>query len=703
MDFTNANTPTPDAAQSQPANNTQAQTAPVSNTPPIQNQPTAQPNPQNMVSNAATQPTATINPMVRHASVVRQIAETLAGGPRATVSIDDYGNRVVQQAPLSRREIGMAIALSAIQGSLAGLSAKGPNANAQAASLGFNAVAQSKEKQTDDQNAQAQQDFSNRASAVAANLRTRNMAQEVGSREEAAHQAWIEQHAPTVSLIRQQHPDAIIKDNATEQEISDPAFIKQAMQNGWIALPVQSVPRFDAQGNHYSVNGTPLHDNLYMIVNGNKFSVPDETIKAAQDWNLPGFADSKNQPINVNGLELRLGTITDTANKVAALNQEQNDLNNYYDYLSEKGVKGSDGKRLVAPDLKQVIRENPSLSSAITGEWARHFGETPGAALRAMKDDNTARGTLANLYGGQSLLNKFETLQDADKKHAESLATGEFQKNTADAKAANSRVTPDDFIDTAAKALASGDFTNIKDIASMRGEDRLKIFSEAKKLNPNFNTGDVQIKMKTANEFANGKQADQIQSFNTFLGHAGEAANASADYRRLGSPLINRSLNWLEKNATNDQTYQRFVTALQPVRDEYMTFLQNNHALTESDKKAGDVILSNDSTPAQVEAALKQMGSTAFVRLGALNDRYKRVMGTDFPDLLNDDSRNAANVLGLGAQAAKFQTGGRVTGSASGAGTPGTGGNPAPEGTIVKMPDSTLRIKQNGQWMPHQQ
>jgi len=59
--------------------------------------------------------------------------------------------------------------------------------------------------------------------------------------------------------------------------------------------------------------------------------------------------------------------------------------------------------------------------------------------------------------------------------------------------------------------------------------------------------------------------------------------------------------------------------------------------------------------------------------LGELNNRYKRVFGTDFPDLLSDDAKGAANVLGLGNEAARYQTGGRVTGGASGS-IPGTTG-----------------------------
>jgi hypothetical protein len=224
----------------------------------------------------------------------------------------------------------------------------------------------------------------------------------------------------------------------------------------------------------------------------------------------------------------------------------------------------------------------------------------------------------------------------------------------------------DDEIETAAKALAAGDLTSLSDVASFRGDQKLRVFQRAKAINPNFNTKDVKIKLDTQDLFTKGKQGDQIQSFNTFLDHAGDAARASGEFRRVGSPLINRPLNWLAKNATNDQTYQTFVTALEPVRKEYETFLEGGHALTESDKKAGDVLLSDASTPAQIESALKQMGKTAFFRLSEANSRYKRVMGVDFPDMLGEGAKNSASILGLNKEASQFQSGGRVTGGAGG-------------------------------------
>jgi hypothetical protein len=225
---------------------------------------------------------------------------------------------------------------------------------------------------------------------------------------------------------------------------------------------------------------------------------------------------------------------------------------------------------------------------------------------------------------------------------------------------------PESNLEAVAQSLAQGDMTSLKDVTSMRGNERTKVFARAKQLNPNFNTKDIDRKVDTQKEFTTGKAGDQIQAFNTFMGHVGELKDANDEYRRGNSPLINRPLNWIAKNAENDPVYQRWVTSIVPAVEEYQTFLANNHALTESDKKQFDKIVSGESTPAAAESAMKVMMGTAFVRLEALNDRYKRVMNQEFPDMLNQTAVDSANKLGYAGQAARFQTGGRVTGSAGG-------------------------------------
>jgi hypothetical protein len=113
-----------------------------------------------------TDPNAT-HPAVQHASLLHTIAETLAGGPRYKPMIDANGNRTLQRIPLDRKDIGMAIAMSAISGALSGLQARGPNASAQAAGRGFATTSAMRSEADQAAEQKAQQDFANRSKALA--------------------------------------------------------------------------------------------------------------------------------------------------------------------------------------------------------------------------------------------------------------------------------------------------------------------------------------------------------------------------------------------------------------------------------------------------------------------------------------------------------------------------------------------------------
>jgi hypothetical protein len=385
----------------------------------------ASPN-QDQVSNAQPSATQDQHPAVKRAGVMYEIAQALAGGPRYTETIDESGNRQFKQIPVSGKHLAMAIAMEAIQGSLTGLAAgrgRGPGAAGAAA---MTQAMQQRQQQQQRQDDLAQKQFDDKssaltqqASAYAASLRTRALAQEVGMRDEQSHKDWIASHASTVQYLRDMAPSAVIKDNVPESEITDPAFTRDALKNGWTAIPVGVTPRYDSQGNHFTKDGMPLHDDLYMVVDNRKITVPTDIVQKAAAWRLPGFIGLTDRPTNLNDFELRIGTILDTSNKISSFELEQKDLNDYYGFLNSKGMKGVDGQPLVAPDLKQAVNQNPSLIYYLTGPWANHFGETPSAALKAMKDSLPAKGPIANLYGGKQLLDKYDLLKSLDAKGSE--------------------------------------------------------------------------------------------------------------------------------------------------------------------------------------------------------------------------------------------------------------------------------------------
>jgi hypothetical protein len=224
-------------------------------------------------------------------------------------------------------------------------------------------------------------------------------------------------------------------------------------------------------------------------------------------------------------------------------------------------------------------------------------------------------------------------------------------------------------IEVAAQSLAQGDLTNLRDISSFRGDQRLLIFKRAKELNPQFSTSEIARKIKMEDYYANGKGADNLRSFGIFLEHAGEASDAVGAIRLSQSPAINKPLNWWRKNASGSPELMNLMAALEPVRKEFESFLLGGRALYADDRKHAETILSDESSPAQIEAALKRMGHTAKARLTEENFRYKKLMGRDLPDAVSPEAMRGASKIGIDLQPDTLKPVPRVSGPAGDAGT----------------------------------
>lgn len=200
-----------------------------------------------------------------------------------------------------------------------------------------------------------------------------------------------------------------------------------------------------------------------------------------------------------------------------------------------------------------------------------------------------------------------------------------------------------DAIEAAAQSIAKmdpKDLTKLKDIASLRGDQRLLIYNRAKQINPNFSTAEVDRKAKMLDSFQNGKDAQQLQSFGTFLEHAGEASRVANEFRTTSIPLVNTPINKL-RDKFGDESYTRFVAALEPVRKEFEGFLLGGRALYGDDRKAAETILSDSASPAQIQGALKQMGHTVKARQNEIGNRFKNGMGASMEDVIGPMSAEA--------------------------------------------------------------
>ena len=375
---------TQSAAQPQPVQPAQPQPQPIQpqsvpSTQPqpqsVQSQPT-QPTPQpQMVSNASatTAPTQDPNanhPAVKHASVIRTIAETLAGGPRFKPVIDPAtGKTSYQRVPLDKKDIGMAIALSAIQGSLAGLQAKGPNATAQAAGLGFNATASAREKQDQEANEQANRDYARQLQTTEANLRMHANAVQAGTMDYESNQKYVDHFADLYKTLQNSSPDAI-RGIVNESDLKKYHVTKDS------AIPVAVVKRIDPTTGDQAVdrNGVPQWDLQYAVIDPLKVTEVTDADKADNaKWGRKGYINGAGNPTSLPNLELRLNTqIADRA-AVGAGKLTQMQLDKYAEETGGKPI-----------DISVIAKKDPTFLNRLV-PWTGSGPESLTPELLAQK------------------------------------------------------------------------------------------------------------------------------------------------------------------------------------------------------------------------------------------------------------------------------------------------------------------------------
>lgn len=212
-----------------------------------------------------------------------------------------------------------------------------------------------------------------------------------------------------------------------------------------------------------------------------------------------------------------------------------------------------------------------------------------------------------------------------------------------------------------ASHVIEGSVDDITKLASMRGNARqnaqnaLEDMATSRGLDPtDYSEAAMIAKADAVKSYsAAGKVGQQIASFNTFMGHEAEAADANAAWQRMNSPLLNRPMAWIAKNAADDPNYVRLQAALGAPAKEYMSFLNANRAEHESDIKQMETVLSPESTPLQINAALKELAKTADFRLASLGKGYVSTVGTTPQRLLDPAAAATMQKFGVDSQSAK--------------------------------------------------
>jgi hypothetical protein len=329
---------TPDATQ-QPS---QQQTQPSQQT-----QQTQQPG---TVSNTPPAPAAPVHPLVQKASLISDVAQMLAGGPRFKTSIDaNTGQTTRTPVPLSNRQVAMAIALSALSGGIAGMSARGPGAVGQAGALGLaqgQQIAANRQAQQQDEDAAAQQGFKNqqttlaqKASIAESNSRTILNTSEAESRG-----------ADMLSKLAASNKDLIDSyDNAgaLQQRGVTQAELADGMKDGRFNATEMLGP---IDGYRLDENGRPEATHSLITNPTAKLPISTDQWNAFADAGVPGWQRVSGIPDGTKVSGAALASANEIKNAMTLAQARQDEV--------AKALKGSDN-----PDVQKLAANVPTIKS----------------------------------------------------------------------------------------------------------------------------------------------------------------------------------------------------------------------------------------------------------------------------------------------------------------------------------------------------
>lgn len=247
-------------------------------------------------SSAGIPPEHADNPAVKRASLFRSIAQTLAGGPRYKTTIDaNTGETKREAVPLSGREIGMAIALEALTGGMAGLQAgrgKGPGAAGMAGvQQGLRADAMRRQAEDEDTEAQ-QKNLANQAAVANTNMRMAMNARALSQGDRDAHQFNVDSYA---SLYQAAQKIGAVGDIVSESQLHQLLKDNSAHVTKDMAIPIQVV-----QGANKGAHGEPLYEERYALIKPDtKLELPDNVKQLLLKYKVPGWVNSDGQLISL--------------------------------------------------------------------------------------------------------------------------------------------------------------------------------------------------------------------------------------------------------------------------------------------------------------------------------------------------------------------------------------------------------------------
>lgn len=621
-----------------------------------------------------------------HAHWYQKALEAASGGPTVSTSVDPQTGQVtrtVNHRPM--KSMGASILAGAIAGMMGGLQApdafnaagtRDLSGSARAGAAAGGAVAQAPSRQA--QNLSDQQ-YTAALATTDQNMKLHHQyladTQLEGQNADAAYARLKQQTADTAPIIAGMDDmnKQLGQENAGE-DISGSELEKRFHSNDLhvskdAAFVVGSRPIIGSDG---QITG---YEPMYRVYDPTAKALMSDEIRKQ----YPQFAPVANgTPIPVQAFWRAYNDKQNTRFSQGFSAQLENDF-------KDVGLKVKPGA------FDNVAKQLVKYNAAIAG---LDPDEIPGALRKAGANESLIN-QVTSLYPQGYKAADFSNARDKDKKIAEITAKGfssdaealniknnpqfpkelrdqadEYLKGSVDqagkksgaeaAGRADAEANSGD-IASAASNVVEGSEGKLRDFTSMRGGQRTAAFNALQQsardrgLDPtDFSPAALEARANMYEDFRSqkSKTGQNLTAFDTFLGHANDAFDATESMRKkllagTGTPLLNKPLKWIAKNATNDSDYIAFSTALEPVRKEFMSFLNNNRAEHTEDLKTMEIVLNDEETPARIESALKQLSKSADLRLAGIGRKYLGTMGTTYPELVSDAGKTALQRMGV--------------------------------------------------------
>ena len=450
-----AATATPDLGGQQPPNlpaptGPSVTAAPASVAAPTQGQPVAQQNPQQPQQpgqSGTVSKTPAVHPSVARAGILRNVAQALAGGPSYRTSVDPNTGQVTRtQVPLSKGDVAMALAFTALSGGLAGLGQRGPNAVGLAGAAGLaqgQQLAQQRQQSSQQQTEDAKADADSQYNALARKAQLLDINSRIATQTKSAERMDLENQQ-----LGLQNMNAAVDTNAgllseLQQQggVSEDHVSQDALQAGIASAKYNATEAIALPDGIATINGKPEQTFSIIPNTALKTNLTQEQFDTYANANVPGFPKGTKLPSG--GYPVSVFTLARANAQMLGVSMAKSELGQVADTLSASNDPASKELAKSIPNLDTVLSDKtngPVLAQALgkLGKWTAYsdvHGMNLAESLHAMSqptkaDPRNPKQTVANPDQGAGT-----TIISA-------LGNGDLQKGMAILQAYHDEVTP---------------------------------------------------------------------------------------------------------------------------------------------------------------------------------------------------------------------------------------------------------------------